>query len=193
MGSARAGSNPADRVLQTLAKGGGGVGGEAFAKRFSRSLGTRVCKMSDCAASRGQVCFRCARERARMSLGKPEQMSSSLAWRSREAQVGTLGQRRRSSQRHGRTAQGCSGHLSHGVVVSTQDPESCDRGSNPRGRIIVALFVEWACKKRARPGSNQGPFGLRPNALPLSYVPLASKHHSCLDSNQGCQIQGLEC
>ena len=24
---------------------------------------------------------------------------------------------------------------------------------------------------RARPGSNQGPFGLRPNALPLSYVP----------------------
>ena len=25
---------------------------------------------------------------------------------------------------------------------------------------------------RARPGSNQGPFGLRPNALPLSYVPI---------------------
>ena len=27
-------------------------------------------------------------------------------------------------------------------------------------------------KVRARPGSNQGPFGLRPNALPLSYVPV---------------------
>ena len=27
-------------------------------------------------------------------------------------------------------------------------------------------------KIRARPGSNQGPFGLRPNALPLSYVPI---------------------
>ncbi len=90
-----------------------------------------------------------------MSLGKPQQMSSSLAWRSREAQVGTLGQRRRSSQRHGRTAQGCSGHLSHGVVVSTQDPESCDRGSNPRGRIIVALFVERACKK-GTPGFEPG-------------------------------------
>ena len=29
------------------------------------------------------------------------------------------------------------GSVSHGVVVSTQDPESCDRGSNPRGRILV--------------------------------------------------------
>jgi hypothetical protein len=28
-----------------------------------------------------------------------------------------------------------------------------------------------SAKQRARPGSNQGPFGLRPNALPLSYVP----------------------
>ena len=26
--------------------------------------------------------------------------------------------------------------VSHGVVVSTQDPESCDRGSNPRGRTF---------------------------------------------------------
>ncbi len=32
---------------------------------------------------------------------------------------------------------GCAARcLSHGVVVSTQDPESCDRGSNPRGRIF---------------------------------------------------------
>ena len=47
--------------------------------------------------------------------------------------------------------------ISHGVVVSTQDSESCDRGSNPRGRNFRA------------------------------------QSHSCLDSNQGCQIQGLEC
>eukprot|EP00665_Eupelagonemidae_sp_cell47_P017404 gene17404-biopygen12811 len=61
------------------------------------------------------------------------------------------------------------GTVSHGVVVSTQDSESCDRGSNPRGRTFARLT-----KQRARPGSNQGPFGLRPNALPLSYVPTSS-------------------
>ena len=49
------------------------------------------------------------------------------------------------------------GHsVSHGVVVSTQDSESCDRGSNPRGRTFapkatpawirtrVARFKVWS-------------------------------------------------
>ena len=36
-------------------------------------------------------------------------------------------------RRRGRPAR----RLSHGVVVSTQDPESCDRGSNPRGRSFA--------------------------------------------------------
>ena len=30
--------------------------------------------------------------------------------------------------------------VSHGVVVSTQDPESCDRGSNPRRRSFELSF-----------------------------------------------------
>ena len=49
------------------------------------------------------------------------------------------------------------GVVSHGVVVSTQDSESCDRGSNPRGRNFcypptpVAAII-----KGAQPGIEPG-------------------------------------
>ena len=46
----------------------------------------------------------------------------------------------------------CAVVISHGVVVSTQDPESCDRGSNPRGRTFAAPTLE----KKGTPGFEPG-------------------------------------
>ena len=41
-----------------------------------------------------------------------------------------------------------------------------------RSGVLTTTLQELCSIHRARPGSNQGPFGLQPNALPLSYVPV---------------------
>eukprot|EP00661_Eupelagonemidae_sp_cell13_P007909 gene7910-biopygen16593 len=61
-----------------------------------------------------------------------ELQQNSPSWvRTSDLQVNSLTRYR---LRHGGHA--AAAQISHGVVVSTQDSESCDRGSNPRGRIF---------------------------------------------------------
>ena len=46
--------------------------------------------------------------------------------------------------------------ISYGVVVSTQDPESCDRGSNPRRRSLFVPSIvppEWPATRATQRSS----------------------------------------
>ncbi len=57
---------------------------------------------------------------------------------------------------HDATPQQGRSNVSHGVVVSTQDSESCDRGSNPRGRIFHRFVCRLCNTNRLTPRREPG-------------------------------------
>ena len=64
-----------------------------------------------------------------------------------------------------------------GYLAFTQETRVQTPAAESLRRCLLAHNIARG-ENRARPGSNQGPFGLRPNALPLSYVPLACIHRA---------------
>ena len=70
----------------------------------------------------------------------------------------------------------------------------CTRGTaaGREGRVAVPVCVTpqlyvRVSKNRAHPDSNQGPFGLQPNALPLSYRPFVKVRNRTQKKNTGKQ------